>query len=197
MICDSIITASRFYRRFKIILPHRENSEHEPLITSVKCCTWFTGGCPIVTDPLVQGFTILNPIHPYDQIQPRFTNRKLWVYTGTATQATPINFARQAKDCISINKKSTKCFRPNLKRLTDVDALTGHFPSNKHLYNIEIKNSPLCDKFEYIESSERFLCLVPSLYSSKSKTTRCLPYSTVQSLPPKDIIQYLNSTNRI
>ena len=126
---------------------------------------------------------------------------KDWKTTTFKNHWHSLNRARQAKNCITINKSLTKFLlslsRKNLKRLTDI--LTGHCSLNNHLHTIGIANNPNSNSCGEIESAEHFLCHCSAyiMASAKHLGAYQLSYSTIRSIHPKYILNFLNATHRL
>lgn len=108
---------------------------------------------------------------------------------------------RQAKNCISINRKTSKYLinisRTRLKIYTGV--ITGHYGFNKHLTTIGLRTDPSCDLCgELIDSAEHFLCNCPAFITNRRKHLGgyIIRYNLIKYLQPQDILNYIVSTGR-
>jgi ribonuclease HI len=108
---------------------------------------------------------------------------------------------RQAKNCIRIDKKSSK-YLINLSRTRlkiYIGVTTGHFGFNKHLTTIGKRTDPGCELCgEHMDTAEHFLCNCPAFITNRRKHLGgyTIRYSLIRSLQPKDILNYINSTGR-
>ena len=87
--------------------------------------------------------------------------------------------------------------RTNLKRITGM--LTGHCTLNKHLHVMGLANSPLCDRCGEEETAIHVLCECPAYTTARRKFlgSYILPEENIWSLAPKNIMKFMNSTNKI
>ena len=108
---------------------------------------------------------------------------------------------RQAKNCIRIDKKTSKFLlnisRTRLKKY--VGTTTGHFGFNKHLTTLGKRLDSSCDQCgEHLETAEHFLCNCSPFIMARRKHlgSYTINYNLIRTLQPKDILNYIASTGR-
>jgi len=123
-----------------------------------------------------------------------------WKNNKFTTEWRAVGTARQAKNCIKINKSNTKFFlslsRKHLKRLIDI--LTGHCRLNNHLHIMGISNTPNCEKCGDVETAEHLLCKCPAYINTRRKILGnfTIKYGSIWSIHPKYILRFLNESGR-
>ncbi len=123
-----------------------------------------------------------------------------WKNNKFTTEWRAVGTARQAKNCIRINKPNSKFFlslsRKHLKRLTDI--LTGHCRLNNHLHVMGISSPPNCEKCGDVETAEHLLCKCPAYLNTRRKILGnfTIKYSSIWSIHPKYILRFLNESGR-
>ena len=175
-------------------------------LLSSKCpvtITWVPGHCGIVGNEIADKLARQAANSPFTGPEPwiAVSLRKLQESRTFKNHWHSFSRARQAKNCISINKNITKYFlslsRKNLKRLTDI--LTGHCSLNSHLYTIGLINSPSCNSCGEIETAEHILCHCPAYITARARHLGAyqMNYSLIKSIHPKYILKFLNATNKL
>ena len=112
-----------------------------------------------------------------------------------------LHTARQAKNCIRINKKHSK-YLINLSRTrlkTYIGVMTGHYGFNKHLVNIGKRLDPGCDLCgNHTDTAEHFLCNCPAFISLRRKHLGgyIIRPDLIRSLLPQNILHYIYSSGR-
>lgn len=108
---------------------------------------------------------------------------------------------RQAKNCIRIDKKSSKFLinisRTRLKTYTGVT--TGHFGFNKHLTTLGKRTDSSCELCgDQQDTAEHFLCYCPAFIINRRKHLGeyIIGYNLIKTLKPINILNYIVSTGR-
>jgi len=134
---------------------------------------------------------------PYSNIRRKITTLRSKMFVSHWNN---LPSCRQAKNCIKIDKKTSKFLlnvsRTRLKKY--VGTVTGHFGFNNHLTTIGKRTDPSCECGEHRETAEHFLCYCPAFITARRKHLGgyTIRYNLIRSLQPKDILNYITSTGR-